>query len=326
MARSSKHTGASRAPEHAARDTADARTAHVLEPVRLTRDNGLRRAQPAADRRSNALPQVAGREPGGIPGDEGVVAPYHVHAPAQVVAVAARIVAGARRQAALQHRGQMRPVLADVLAAALQAFGDPADTDIEPALLLGHVPGVTGKPVSEEPQVAVGVLPVVLDLVLEGDDLQLAASRVQLAEQRAIHRAARTAGADQPAAAERVVYDKAVPVAGDAPHVVLLERRARALQQPGVEFEAADGVWHARYRNVQPSQVHPQARESQQAVRIGFQVHIEIAHHLGRDPAGAQLQARKALAIEHQDVHARAPQLPGGGRPRGAPTADQDVT
>src|ERR1700724_2077329 len=108
-------------------------------------------------------------------------------------------------------------------------------------------------PVIEDITQAVGNLAVVLDLVLERDDLQLAGSRVQLAEQRAIHRAARTAGADQPAAAERVVYDEAVPVAGDAPHVVLLERRARALQQPGVEFEAADRVLHARYRNVQPS-------------------------------------------------------------------------
>src|SRR6266853_677588 len=135
-----KHTGASRAPEHTARYTADARTGHILEPVRHTLDNGLRRAQHAADRRSYALTQVAGRQPGGVPGDEGVVAAYHVHSPAQVVAVPAGIVAGARREAALQHRGQMRPVLPDVLAAALQALGDAADTDIEPALLLGHVP------------------------------------------------------------------------------------------------------------------------------------------------------------------------------------------
>src|SRR6266513_1412794 len=256
-----KHTGASRAPEHTARDTADARAAHVLEPVRLTRDNGLRRAQPAADRRSDALTQVAGRQPRGVPGDEGVVAAHHLHAPAQVVAVPAGIVTGARREAAPQHRGQMRPVLADVVPAALHALGDPADTDIEPAMLLGHVPRVTGKPVIEEPQVAVAVLPVVLDLVLERDDLQLGGARVQLAEQRAVHRAARAARADQPAAAKRVVYDKAVPVAGDAPHVVLLERRARALQQPGVEFEAADGMLHARYRNV-PVSVCTGARAS----------------------------------------------------------------
>src|SRR5882724_1364097 len=264
-----KHTGASQAAEHTARDTADARTRHILEPVRLTLDNGLRRAQPAADRRSNALTQVAARQPGGVSGDKGVVAEYHVHAPAQVVAVAARIVAGARREAALQHRGQMRPVLPDVLAAALHASGDAADTDIEPALLLGHVPRVTGKPVIEEPQVAVGVPPVVLDLVLERDDLQLAGSRVEIAEQCAVHRAARTAGADQPATAKRVVYDKVVAVALDAPHVVLLERCARAFQQPGVEFEATDGMLHARDRNVQPSPMHPQPRESQQAVRIG---------------------------------------------------------
>src|SRR5882762_2825170 len=215
-----KHTDASRAPEHTAGDTADARTRDILEPVRLALDDGLRGAQPAADRGSNALTQVAGRQPGGVSGDEGVVTAYYVHAPAQVVAVAAGIVAGPRREAALQHRRQMRPVLPDVLAAALHAIGDAADTDIEPALLLGHVPRVTGKPAIEEPQVAVGVLPVVLDLVLERDDLQLAGSRVQLAEQRAVHRAARTAGADQPAAAKRAIDDEALSVGRDLAHVV----------------------------------------------------------------------------------------------------------
>src|SRR2546430_13712843 len=50
--------------------------------------------------------------------------------------------------------------------------------------------------------------PVVLDLVLERDDLQLGGARVQLAEQRAVHRATRAASADQPAAAKRVVYDR----------------------------------------------------------------------------------------------------------------------
>src|SRR5438874_5392279 len=105
-----KHTGASRAPEHTARDAADARARHVLEPVRRTLDNGLRRAQSAADRRSNALTQIAGRQPRGVPGDEGVVAAYHVHAPAQVVAVAAGIVLGARREAAPQRRRQLRPI------------------------------------------------------------------------------------------------------------------------------------------------------------------------------------------------------------------------
>src|SRR5205814_2107009 len=93
-----------------ARDAADARARHVLEPVRRTLDNALCRAQSAADRRSNALTQIAGREPRGVPGDEGVVAAYHVHAPAQVVAVAARIVVGARREPAAQARGAGRAV------------------------------------------------------------------------------------------------------------------------------------------------------------------------------------------------------------------------
>src|SRR5256885_3555880 len=91
--------------------------------------------------------------------------------------------------------------------------------------------------------------------------------------------AARAARPDQPAAAKRVVYDKAVALARDAPHVVLLERRARALQQPGVEFEAADGVLHARDRNLQPSEVHPPAPEGPQAVRISLPGHNPLAQH-----------------------------------------------
>src|SRR5439155_1131749 len=82
--------------------------------------------------------------------------------------------------------------------------------------------------------------PVVLELVLQRDDLQLARSRVQVAEERTVHRTARAAGADQPAAAEGVVDDEARAVGGDVTHVVLLERRARALEEPRVELEAAD--------------------------------------------------------------------------------------
>src|ERR1700747_2207240 len=101
-----KHAAVPDAIEHAAGDAADAEPGHVLEPVRLARENRLGRQQPAADRRPYALTEITRGEPGGIPGDEGIVAAYDIHAAAQVVAVAARVIARARGEAAAEHRGE----------------------------------------------------------------------------------------------------------------------------------------------------------------------------------------------------------------------------
>src|SRR5215831_6877206 len=101
--------------EHAAGDAADAESGHIIELVRLAREDGAGRAQPAADRRPDPLPQVAGRKSGRIPGDEGVAAPHDLHTSAQVVAVAARIVAGAAGEGTLERLGEIAPVPADVV-------------------------------------------------------------------------------------------------------------------------------------------------------------------------------------------------------------------
>src|SRR5438105_10427782 len=104
-----KHTGASRAPEHTARDAADARARHVLEPVRRTLDNGLRRAQSAADRRSNALTQIAGRQPRGLTGRA------HVGTP---VTGGARMPASARKNKAYMTGDAPRLATADQIGRA----------------------------------------------------------------------------------------------------------------------------------------------------------------------------------------------------------------
>src|SRR6202034_1162216 len=197
------------AREHAAGDAADAEAGHVIEPVGRAIDDRRRRAQAAADRRTYALAQVAGRQSRGIPGDEGVVAPHDLDLAAQIVAVAGRIVVRAAGESAAQALGEPRPVLLDPRAVASHARSDRADADVQPAVLLGHVPGIARQFVLAEPQVAVRVLPVVLDLVLERHDLQLVRARVRLAEQVAVHRAARAAGADQVTAAIRAVDDVA---------------------------------------------------------------------------------------------------------------------
>src|SRR5215469_11769991 len=176
--------------QHAAPDARDAQAGHVIEPVRRALENRLRRTQATADRRADALAEITRGETCRIAGDEGIVTAHDVHAAAQVIAVPSGVVLRPRSERAVELCRQMRPVPADVLAALLHASGNRADADVEPAALFRHVPGVAGQPLLEEPQMAVRVAPVVLDLVLECDDLQLAGARVEFAEQLAVHRAA----------------------------------------------------------------------------------------------------------------------------------------
>src|ERR1700739_2477647 len=203
LAAPGKHPGAGCAPEHTAGNAHHACAAHIVQPVGLALDDGLRCAHAAAHGGPDALAQIAGRESGRIPGNEGVVAAYHVDAATQVVAVAGRIVAGAGREPAPERRREVGPVRPDILPAALNPLGDAAPAGVEPAVLLRHVPRVPRQALLEEPQVAVGILPVVLNLVLQSDDLQLARARVEVAKERAVHRTARAAGADPPPAAGR---------------------------------------------------------------------------------------------------------------------------
>src|SRR5579883_286330 len=149
-----ERTRARRAVEHAARDAAQARAGHVIETVGDAVEDRVSRAQPAADRRPDPLAQVACGKSGGIPGDERIAAAHRLDLAPQEIAVAAGLVPGPGREL-LETGSQELPVPADVVTGVLHAGSDPADADVQPAALLGHVPGVAGQPVPEEPQVAV---------------------------------------------------------------------------------------------------------------------------------------------------------------------------
>src|SRR6516225_323515 len=174
-------------PEHTAGDAPDARAGDIVEAVRLVGEDRGCRAQPAADGGADALAEVARSEACRIPGDEGVVAPHDLDVAAQVVAESARIVLCPRGEPPLEGGDEVPPVRADILTPCLQAIGDGTHSDIHPAALLRHVPGITGQPLREEPQVAVTIRPVVRYLVLEGDDLQRTVARIELAEELAVH-------------------------------------------------------------------------------------------------------------------------------------------
>ena len=88
----------------------------------------------------------------------------------------------------------MRP---DSVALGLELGRDAADADIEVAAGLGHVPAIARQAMLEEPEPAGAVLPVVGELLLEHGRLLAVDARRELAEQRAVDRAARPAGADQ---------------------------------------------------------------------------------------------------------------------------------
>src|SRR6185437_7694868 len=193
------------------------------------------RLEAAAYGGADALGHVAGREARGIADDEGVPAARHVHPAPQVVAVARGVVMGAPGQPDAQHRGEERPVIVNRARARLQAIRHAPDADVEPAVLLRHIPGISREPVVEEPEMTVRPPPVVLDLMLQSDGLQLARPRVELPEERAVHRAARASRPDQVAAAERVIDDVAAVLLADVAYGVLHDRGTGALEQPGVE-------------------------------------------------------------------------------------------
>src|SRR6516165_4226902 len=129
------------APKHTAGDAADTQAGHIIEPVRLVGEDRSCGAQPAADGRPYALGEVPRGESGGVPGNEGIVAPHDLDLASKVVAVAGRVVLRARREASLERCNQVPPMSTDVLAPGLHTLRDGADTDVEPATLLRHVPG-----------------------------------------------------------------------------------------------------------------------------------------------------------------------------------------
>src|SRR5579863_5012307 len=212
---------ARRTGQHTPRDTRDTHAGHVVETVGCAVEDGLGGAQAAADRRPDSFAEIAAREPGRIAADEGVVTADDVDASAQEIAVAGGLVVRAARETPAEPLGEVCPVCLDVLARALDALGESADPDVEPAALLRHVPRVSRQPLLAEPQMAVAVPPVVLDLVLERDDLQLVRARVELPEEIAVHGTARAAGADEITAAVGAVDQVTLAVSDHFAHVVL---------------------------------------------------------------------------------------------------------
>src|SRR5215472_16093298 len=130
-------------PEHTAGDAPDAQAGDIVESVWLVGEDRGCRPQPAADGGTDALAEVARGETCRVAGEEGVVAPHDFHVAAQVVAEATRIVLRPWREPPLEGGDEVPPVRTDILTPRLQAIGDGAHSDIQPAALLRHVPGIT---------------------------------------------------------------------------------------------------------------------------------------------------------------------------------------
>src|SRR5262249_31441054 len=153
----------------------------------------------------------------------------------------------------------------------------------------------------------------------------LRGARIRFAEKRAIHRAARAARTDEMTRAIRLIDDIPAVFLTNVLHRVLNDGRTRALEQPRIELDAADRVLNARHLHVQPLHVHVKALEGEEAVRILLDVDLEIAHDLGRDPAGAELQARKGFLVEHEHLRAALHELARGRGARRPAAYDEDV-
>src|SRR5262249_44883670 len=155
-------------------------------------------------------------------------------------------------------------------------------------------------------------------LMLECDGLKLTEPRIQLSEQGPVHRTAGTTGADEVPATELIIEHVTVGLSTDVADRVLHDRRTGALQQPGIELEPPDRMLHAGYPQMQPLDVDMQAVERQEPVRIGGDVHLQIADNLRSNPPRTELQAGKCLLVEHEHVRAAPLQLPcrsRAGRP-----------
>src|SRR5690348_16344388 len=95
----------------------------------------------------------------------------------------------------------------------LELGRQPPNPDVEIAARLRHVPRVSRQTFAEKPQAAGLVAPVVGELLLQHGRLEALGADVRLAEEVAVDRAARAAGAHEPAATVGAVDDvPAVPL------------------------------------------------------------------------------------------------------------------
>jgi hypothetical protein len=121
----------------------------------------------------------------------------------------------------------------------------------------------------EEPQVAIRILPLEREFQLQRDRLQSACAGQVLAKQLPMHRAAGAAGADQMPAAKLPIDHKPLPVGFDRAHRVLQAFGPGALEEPGIELDAADRMLlAARAAGARLEGVPVQAPEGVEAVRI----------------------------------------------------------
>src|SRR5690606_2649950 len=139
-------------------------------------------------------------------------------------------------------------------------------------------------------------------------------------------RTTRPTGTDEVGSSECFVDDVRTALVADVPHRVLHDTRARALQQPGIEFDAAYGMLHARHAKVQPLDVDVQFLEREEPVRVRLDVDLEIPNDFRRNPAGAQLQSRKALLVEDQHIRAALHEAARSRRPRRTTADNENVT
>src|SRR5580692_11140097 len=102
---------------------------------------------------------------------------------------------------------------------------------------------------------AIRILPSIGKLEFERYRLQSAGSGQHIVEKRPAHRTGRAGRTDQVTAAEGSVDHEILVATANFFDGVLYDLRARLFEQPGVEFEAPDGVLHARHRQLQTPQV-----------------------------------------------------------------------
>src|ERR1700737_2111122 len=172
---------------------------------------------------------------------------------------------------------------------------------------------------------AIRVAPIVREFQFQGHCLQGASARHCSIEKGTTHRPRRAARTDEVTTAEHTVYYKIVAVPTDVPDVMLYDFGSGALEQPGVELDPSNGMLHTWHRYAQTAQVPVQPPEAEETMRILGDIQPQIAHHLGCDPTGAQLQPREALLVEHDHVVPRRFQTTRRRRPCRAAADDDGV-
>ena len=129
---------------------AEAAAGDIVEIVFSAGDDRFCRALAAADRGSDSFAKIAGRKTGGIAGEERIADAARERTP-NVVTITFRLAGDGNPEIAQDLRGQMLPVLPDVLAALFQPRCHAAHSHIEPARSLGNVPTVARQAMLEEP-------------------------------------------------------------------------------------------------------------------------------------------------------------------------------